>query len=72
MVTRIEVKKVDQEQMATFEYKVSKYDAAGLEKLRKWYDQEPVGMNAYDRQCWFDKREYLRVEIARRENKRRK
>ena len=67
MATRIAIKKVDQEQLATFEYKISRYKPDELEDLRKWYAKEPeAGMSAYD------KREYLRVEIERREAKQRK
>ena len=70
MATRIAIKKVDQEQLATFEYKISRYKPDELEGLRKWYAKEPeAGMSAYDRQNYLDKREYLRVEIGRRELK---
>lgn len=73
MATRIAIKKVDEEQLATFEYKISRYKPDELEDLRKWYAKEPeAGMSAYDRQNYLDKREYLRVEIERREAKQRK
>ncbi len=39
-----------------------------LVKLQKWYAQEPeAGMNHADRAEYFSKREYLRLEIERRE-----
>lgn len=44
-----------------------------LYDLQKWYAKEPeAGMNAADRAEYFGKREYLRLEIERRESKQRK
>ena len=41
-----------------------------LYDLQKWYAQEPEpGMNATDRAEYFDKREYLRLEVERRGRK---